>query len=143
MNVKIKRFDKSILLPEYKTKGSVGLDMYTRLDMTIPAGKIGYIPLNVAVEFPDDCFSILASRGSTHKLGLILVNGIGIGDSDFKGDDDEYKFAGFNFMDKAVTIEKGTRIAQLLILSFDTVNLVEVDKMDNENRGSFGSTGNK
>src|SRR3989344_1832500 len=120
--IKIKRFDKELPLPEYKTAGAAGFDLYAREKTTINPGAVGYVPLNVALETPRDHFLILAVRSSTHKLGLMPANGIGIGDSDFRGDEDEYK---------------------IVLLNFTKAKWQEVDKMSSKTRGGFGSTGKK
>ena len=52
MKIKIKRFDKDIPLPEYKTDGAVALDMYSRETVTIQPKEVKLIPLNVAIEIP-------------------------------------------------------------------------------------------
>lgn len=141
--IKIKRFDKELSLPEYKTKGAAGFDFASREEVTIGAGKIGVIPLNVAMEIPKDHFVLLCARSSTYKLGLTMITSIGIIDSDFCGDDDEFKFLVQNFTKKSVTIEKGTRIAQGILIKFLKANWQEVNKMVNKTRGGFGSTGEK
>ena len=128
-------------MPEYKTAGAAGFDLTAKESITIEPGAIGYIPLNVAVETPRDHLLLLAARSSTHKLGLMPANGIGIGDSDYRGDGDEYKFAAFNFTRKAVTIEKGTRVAQGIFVKFTKAKWQEVSKMTAKTRGGFGSTG--
>ncbi len=141
--IRVKRFDKSLPLPEYKTKGAAGFDLTARETTIIKPSTVGYIPLNIAVETPKDHFFVLAARSSTHKLGLLPANGIGIGDSDFRGDGDEYKFPAFNFTKKTITIEKGTRIAQGLFVKFTKAKWKEVNKLNSKTRGGFGSTGHK
>lgn len=141
--IKIKRFDTSLPLPEYKTPGAAGFDCSAREAVTIKSGEIGVIPLNIAVETPKDHFLLLAARSSTYKLGLTMINGIGVGDSDFRGDEDEYKFAVQNFTKKTVTIERGTRVAQGIFIKFTRAKFQEVKKMKAKTRGGFGSTGHK
>ncbi len=141
MKIKMKRFDNSLPLPEYKTKGAAAFDLHARIDTTIEPGSIGYIPLNVAVEVPKGYFGLLAARSSTHKFGLIPANGAGIMDADFCGDDDEFKFIVYNFTDKPVEIKQGTRIAQMLIMKVERVEIEEVGHLGNKNRGGIGSTG--
>lgn len=143
MNIKIKRFDKELPLPEYKSKGAVALDLYSREDISIEPGKVKLIPLNVAIEIPEGYFVLLANRSSTYKLGITCVNGIGIGDHDYCGENDEYMFPALNFTKKTVNIEKGTRCCQMLILPVAKVNVKEVEKMGKKDRGGFGSTGKK
>src|SRR5271170_4979940 len=112
MNIKIKRFDKELPLPKRQTEGAAAFDMTAREDATIEPGKVGYVPLNVAIETPANHFLLVAARSGTHKKGLMMANGIGIIDPDFSGDEDEMKAAYYNFSAAAVIIEKGERIAQ-------------------------------
>ncbi|MFA6428352.1 MAG: dUTP diphosphatase [Candidatus Buchananbacteria bacterium] len=141
MQIKIKRVDKNLPLPAYKTKGAAGLDLSARIDVKILPGKIGYIPLNVILKIPKDCFVLLAARGSTHKLGIMPANAIGIGDADFCGDEDEYLLAALNITKKTVVIKRGVRIAQLLVLRYEKVKFQEITKAHKISRGKFGSTG--
>jgi dUTPase len=66
---------------------------------------------------------------------------VGIGDWDFRGDGDEYRFAFYNFTAEPVTVARGTRIAQLMVLRSERLELEEVEHLHPENRGSYGSTG--
>lgn len=141
--VKVKRFDKEVPLPEYKTEGAAAFDLYARVNMEIPPKEFKYVPLNVAVETPVGYFLLLAPRSSTHKKGLWMANGIGIGDPDFSGDNDEYHAVYYNFSDKPVLIEKGERIAQAVFVPIMQFQWNEVKKMNNKNRGGFGTTGIK
>jgi len=141
--IKIKRFDKGLPLPEYKTAGAAGFDLIARETTEIKPGMVGYVPVNIAVETPKDCFLMVAARGSTHKSGVMPVHGIGIGDSDFRGDNDEYKIPLLNFTKKSVKIERGIRIGQGLFVKFVRAEWKEVDRMKSKNRGGFGTTGKK
>ena len=139
--IKIKRFDKNIPLPEYKTVGAAGLDMIARETVEIPARSLGYVPLNVAIEPPVGYFMMLVARSSTHKKGLWMANGIGIMDPDYSGNEDEYKAVYYNFTDAPVKVEKGERIAQVVCVKMETPVIQEVDTMPNKTRGGFGTTG--
>lgn len=141
MKLKIKRFDKSIPLPSYKTSGATCLDLYCRTETTIQPHSVGYIPQNIAIEMPKGYWGMLALRSSAHKRGLLIPNGIGICDSDYAGNNDEYTLIVYNFTDNPVTIEKGARIAQVAILPVEYVDLIEVDQLDTPSRGGIGSTG--
>lgn len=143
MKIKIKRFNKEFPLPKRGSKGSAAFDMHARETVEIPPQAVGYVPLNVAVETPKDHFLLIAARSSTHKKGLILANGIGIGDPDFSGDGDEYEAAYFNYTDKPVLIEAGERIAQGTFVKFVKAEWEEVENFGNDTRGGFGSTGLK
>ncbi len=141
--IKIKRFDKSLPLPEHKTKGAAGFDLTAREDVTIKPGQVAYIPLNIAIAIPKGYFVMQAARSSTHKLGLMAVNGIGVIDSDYAGDGDENRFLAFNFTKKPVNIEKGMRVAQGVLIKYEQVSWKEVNKMKAKTRGGIGSTGKK
>ena len=141
MKIKLKRFDRSLPLPEYKTEGAACVDLYSRLDIIIPPLSFGRIPVNIALEIPSNCFVLMAARSSTHKLGLIPANGIGIGDQDYCGDNDEYSFLVYNVTNNDVLVEKGYRIAQLMVLNIERIEIEEVENLGNKDRGGIGSTG--
>ena len=141
MKIKIKRFDKRLPLPEYKTKGAAAFDLYARQEVSIPAMGIGYVPLNIALELPSTHWALVSARSSLHKKGLMLANGIGVGDSDYAGDNDEYRAAIYNFSGQDVVVKRGERIAQMIILEREKIELEEVDHLGNPDRGGFGSTG--
>lgn len=143
MKVRIKRFDKSLLLPEYKTAGAGAFDLMSRERVEIGPGKIGYIPLNVAIETPEGFVTLLVARSSLHKKGLWLANGLGIIDSDFCGDEDELKAVCFNFTDKPIVVEKGDRVFQAVVLKREKAEWEEIDRMEKKTRGGFGTTGEK
>lgn len=142
MKVKIKRIDKSLPLPKYETGGSVGFDFLARESVTINPKEIKLIPANVIVEVPKGYALILASRSSTpRKMGLTKPHGIGVLDQDYCGPEDEAKIQVYNFTNESVTVEKGTRIAQGLFVRVDQAEWEEVDEINRETRGGFGSTG--
>lgn len=143
MKVLIKRFDKSVPLPEYKTAGAAGMDLYSREEMTIAPHSVAYVPMNIALQIPEGAWVLLSARSSLHKKGLMLANGIGVGDYDYRGDGDEYKAALLNFTDKEVKVEKGERLTQMIIMQRERVELEEKDQFGTADRGGFGSTGNK
>lgn len=140
MKLKIKRFDTSLPLPAYQTAGSVAFDLYARETTEIPAGSVVLVPLNIALELPPGHWAMLAARSSLHKKGLMLANGIGVGDADYCGDNDEYRAALWNRTDSPVKIEKGERIVQMLILPYTKVEIEAVEHLGNVDRGGFGST---
>ena len=82
MKVRIKRFDTTLPLPEYKTKGAAGFDLSVRITTTIAPHTVGYVPLNVVIEPPEGHYVALVARSSLHKRGLMPANGFGVGDRD-------------------------------------------------------------
>ncbi|MCL4405947.1 MAG: dUTP diphosphatase [Patescibacteria group bacterium] len=143
MRIRIKRFDKDLPLPEYKTCGAGAFDLSSRERVEILPRKIGYIPLNVAIAAPEGYVIFLIARSSLHKKGLMLINGLGVMDSDFCGDEDEYKAACFNFTDQSVVVEKGDRICQGAVLKYEKAEWEEAERMAEKTRGGFGTTGEK
>lgn len=142
MKVKIKRIDRQLPLPTYETKGAVGFDLLAREDTTLEPGDIKLIPGNVIVEVPEGYSLLLISRSSTpRKHGLTKPHGIGVIDQDYCGPQDEIKIQMLNFTNDTVTITRGQKIAQGLFVKTDRMEFDEVDHIDRETRGGFGSTG--
>jgi dUTP pyrophosphatase len=143
MKLFIKRFDKNLPLPTHKTSGAVAVDLCSRIDMDIKSKEIAYVPMNVAIKIPAGYFILLAPRSSTHKIGIQGINGIGVMDRDYCGDEDEYHFAVRNFTNSDIHIEKGTRLCQLVLIKCENFEFIEVEQMTDASRGGFGTTGNK
>jgi len=142
MQVKIKRIDKTLPLPEYHTSGSVAFDFYAREETSIPAGGIEKIPTGLIIETPKGYGLIVAARSSLmYKKGLLLSNGIGVIDQDYSGEDDEILISVYNTTNKDIKIEKLERIAQGMFIRIDTAEWNEVEKMNDQSRGGYGSTG--
>jgi len=141
MKIKIRRINKSLPLPEYKTRGAVAMDCTVREEMVIEPQALGYIPLNFALHPPKGHFVLLAARSSLPKRGLFVANGIGIFDEDFSGNNDEYKLIVYNFTKEPVKIKKGDRLGQIITLPFDRVEWEEVEDLSNPDRGGIGTTG--
>jgi len=142
MNVRIKRIDKELPLPEFHTKGAAAFDIYSREDLTIEPKTLARIPTNLIIESPPGYFLAVVPRSSTpKKKGLLIPHGIGIIDSDYAGDSDEILYQVYNFTDKPVEITKGERIGQAVFLRYEQAQWQEVESMENDDRGGFGSTG--
>ena len=141
MKLKYKVFDKELERPKYATKGSVGLDLVSRCDISIPIAKMVLVPLNIAVKTPEGYATKLYPRSSLFKKkGVILANSVGIIDQDYSGNNDEIMAALYNMSSKEVKIFKGERICQLVFTRVDQLELEEVNEMEDSNRGGFGST---
>ncbi len=143
MNIRIKRIDSSLPLPEYQTEGSVAFDLYAREKTVVQPWSPTIIPANIIVEVPEGYFLMLASRSSTPiKKNLMVANSIGVIDQDYHGDKDEIGIQVLNFSKENVTVEKGERIAQALLVKIAKVEtFVEVKSIKETSRGGFGSTG--
>lgn len=144
MKVKIKLVDQDLPLPEYHTEGSVGFDIYSRLETKIASKSLAKIPTNLIIQTPPGYMLMIASRGSTpHKKGLLPPHGFGVGDQDFWGEDDEYDLSVYNFTDQDVVVERGERIAQGIFVPIGIAEWDEVKIIKDSSRGKFGSTGGK
>lgn len=141
MKIPIKRFDKNLPIPEYKTSGAAGFDLCAREAQDIAPKTIAYVPLNVAIAPPEGYFVLLAARSSLHKRGLMSANGIGVIDRDYAGNDDEYIAVLYNYTDNVVCVEAGDRLMQGVFIPHVQVEWSEVDDMGSVNRGGFGTTG--
>lgn len=141
MEIPIRRVDKDLPLPEYKTAGAAAMDCTVREDAICQPGKVTVVHLNIAIKLPRGHFLLMAARGSLQKRGLMMANGIGIGDEDFSGNNDEYRVALYNFSSEPVSVKRGERLVQIMVLPFDRVVWKEVDSLGESNRGGFGTTG--
>lgn len=104
-------------------------------------GEHGYISLGVAMELPKGYEAIIAPRSSTFKrYGLLQNNSVGVVDASFNGPNDIWCFPAYATRD--ITIPRDTRICQFRIQEEQPeIEFITVDRLNNENRGGFGSTG--
>ena len=122
------------------------IDVYADADMIIPVGEAKLIPLGFCCELPKGYEAHVAPRSSTYKnWGLEMVNSIGIIDESYCGDNDQwhafYRCTKPNNGDHTV-IKRGDKIAQFRIIEkMPQINFIEVEHLNNSNRGGIGSTG--
>jgi dUTP pyrophosphatase len=141
MKIQIKRIDKTLPLPEYHTKGAVAFDLYSRLDGEILAGETKLFPANFIIKTPENYMLMISARSSlAKKKGLKMANGVGIIDQDYHGEDDEIHLLIHNYSSEKVQIIKGERIAQGMFVRVDKAVWEEVDSVDGDSRGGFGTT---
>lgn len=135
---------KAIELPSYATDGSAGMDLRacTTQAITLLPGERVAVDTGIAIELPDNGYfaMICARSGLSTKHGIALANGVGVVDSDYRG---EIRVSLVNLSSCAYTIEPGERIAQMLIMPVCHAKLQLCDELDVTQRGSggFGSTG--
>lgn len=141
MKIRIKRFDTALPLPEYKTAGAAAFDCPARETVVIPPKGTAFVPLNIALQLPRGHLALVQARSSLPKRGLMVANGVGLIDEDYSGNNDELTAFLYNFTDEPVTVEKGDRLVQALILPVDRVEWDEVPELSAESRGGFGTTG--
>ena len=131
-------------MPSYGTPGSAGLDLRACIDaaMVIAPGQTVLVPtgLSIFVEDPRYAALILPRSGLGHKHGIVLGNLVGLIDSDYQG---QLMVSTWNRSGTPFTLEPMERLAQLVIVPIQQVELKIVDEFAESSRGTggFGSTG--
>ena len=141
----IKRLSKDVALPKYETEGSSGLDLAANTDKQIKIlpGKSEIIPTGLAVAIPKNFeIQIRPRSGLAAKRQISVLNTPGTIDADYRG---ELKVILINLSDKVFVVEKGLRIAQMVLCPVVKATLKEVTELENTERGlgGLGSTGIK
>src|SRR3989338_10243806 len=138
MTIKIKKLHPQAILPKYACANDAGMDFYSLENEIINPGERKLIPTGIAMAIPPGYVGIIWD-----KSGLAAKHGIktmgGVIDSGYRG---EIKILVCNLSDTSYTFEKGTKVAQMLIQPVDKRKIVEVDSLDETERGEggFGST---
>ena len=141
----IKRLSKEVTLPKYETDGSSGLDLAACIDknIEIKPGKSEIIPTGLAVAIPKNFeIQIRPRSGLAAKNQISVLNTPGTIDADYRG---ELKVILINLSDENFIVEKGLRIAQMVVCPIAKAKFKEVESLEDTKRGSggFGSTGVK
>ena len=130
--------------PFYASAGAAAMDLHACLDepVTIAPGELVSIPTGIAIALPSAAYVALvfARSGLGVKHGISLSNGVGVIDSDYRG---EIKVGLTNLSRTPYTISPADRIAQLAVMPVVQAELERVDSLDETGRGTggFGSTG--
>jgi len=133
-------------IPVYATPGAAGADLFASLseDILLQPGERAAIPTGIAIELPgpEIVALVFARSGLAAKKGLALSNGVGVIDSDYRG---EIKVLVTNLGQEEVIIQNGDRIAQILFINVQRALFAEVQELGDSLRGQggFGSTGHK
>lgn len=136
--------EKPLPLPHYATPGSAGLDLQASIEeeLLILPGQIVRVPTGIAIQLPNPYVGafIFARSGLAAKNGLTLANGVGVIDSDYRG---EIQVAVINLGAEPFRVNNGDRIAQLVFLPVYLAEFQAVDQLEETFRGNggFGSTG--
>lgn len=146
MELKFKRLHPAAILPSYKTDGAACFDICACLDWPVdlsPESNV-IIPTGWAVEVPPRYALLLYSRSGLSLAGMRLGNCVGVIDSDYRGEIKVILYA--DEISPPVLrhhIDHGDRIAQGMLVSVPTVEIVTADDLSTTKRGSggFGSTG--
>ena len=143
LDVAVRRLDPDLPLPAYAHAGDAGIDLIARCEVTLAAGGgRALVPTGVAVAIPPGYAGFVQPRsGLALKHGVTCLNTPGLVDSGYRG---ELKVLLVN-TDPALpfTVERGQRIAQLVVQAVEHVRLVETEDLEPSDRGEagFGSTG--
>lgn len=140
MQIKVKYFDKN--MPKIsKIKKGDWIDLRCAEDIELKKGEYKTIPLGVAIELPKGYEAHIVPRSSTYKnFGIIQTNSCGIIDESYCGDNDQWFIPVYALKD--TKINKYDRICQFRIVEkMPEVEIIEVETLNNEDRGGHGSTG--
>ncbi|MFM7263760.1 MAG: dUTP diphosphatase [Acidimicrobiales bacterium] len=142
LEVQVKRLDAGLPLPRYAHEGDAGVDLHAREDGTVlPAGGRLLMPTGLAVAIPHGYAGFVLPRsGNALKHGLTAANSPGLIDCRYRG---ELKVVLLNTDPVApFEVRRGDRIAQLVIQKVEEISWVEVDELDENDRGGgFGHSG--
>ena len=143
VKILVKKFDKNIKLPTYKTSGSSGMDLvaYIKNKITINPGKTAMIPTGIAIAIPKNYeIQIRPRSGLAAKKGISVLNTPGTVDSDYRG---EIKIILINLSKKSFVVKSGDRVAQMVLCPITKGKLQEVKNLPKtvRDKGGFGSTG--
>lgn len=144
MELKIKLLSSKAVMPKYATPGSAAMDLSACMDeaVTLAPGQRALIPTGIAISLPSPQYVALVFVRSSMgiKYGIGLSNGVGVIDSDYRG---EIRVGLTNLSDVPYTVQPGDRVAQLAIMPVTQVQPVQVEELDETDRGAggFGSTG--
>jgi len=140
----VKRLDPRVQLPAYQTPGAAAMDLAALLEepLTVAPRALVSIPTGLAIALPDAGWValIFARSGLGIKHGIALSNGVGVIDSDYRG---EIRVGLTNLSDMPYTIQPGDRIAQLMVVPVARAAVLELEELPDTARGAggFGSTG--
>ena len=137
---------KEIPLPSYATAGSAAMDLRACMEepVVIAPGARVVVPSGIAIALPSAEYVALlfARSGLAAKGGVCLANGVGVIDSDYRG---EVMVSLHNHSNEPQTVDPGERIAQMVIMPYLAAQFYEADELSDTVRGAggFGSTGSK
>ena len=110
--------------------------------MDVPPNGVALVRTGLVVEVPSGHFLAIFARSSTPlKRGLMVANGVGVVDPDYSGPEDEIMVQVLNFSTAVVSIKRGDRLAQGIVLPAPRITWNEVSDIRALTRGGFGATG--
>jgi dUTP pyrophosphatase len=142
MKIPFLRLDPELSSPRRAHHDDAGIDLRARDDTVLEPGEWAMVPTGVAVAIPEGHAGLVAPRsGLAARHGISVVNGPGVIDSGYRG---ELKVILINHGTTALHLNRGDRVAQLLVVPIALPEMVEVDELPDSTRGAggFGSSGN-
>lgn len=141
LELRVVRLDPALPLPSYAHDGDAGLDLTAAADVKLEVGGRAAVPTGLRVAIPAGWVGLVHPRsGLARRHGVTVANAPGTIDSGYRG---ELQVLLVNLGDEAVTVQRGDRVAQLLLQRVGRATVVVVDDLDDSVRGSggFGSSG--
>ena len=142
LTVSVQRLDPALPLPSYAHPGDAGADLHAAIDVTLTPGERALVPTGIAIALPAGFVALVHPRsGLAVRHGLSIVNTPGTIDAGYRG---EIKVLLINHDPReAIHLQRGDRIAQLVIQRCERADFVAVDVLDASQRGDGGdgSTG--
>jgi dUTP pyrophosphatase len=135
--VPLRRLDRELPLPSYAHPGDAGADLRAAVEVTLEPGQRALVPTGVAVALPDGHVGLVHPRsGLAARHGVTIVNAPGTIDAGYRGE----ILVNLVNLDprEPFTVQRGDRIAQLLVQQVATVEFVEVDSLEATSRGDTG-----
>ena len=139
MKIKIKKLNEEAKIPSYAHFDDAGMDLYAVEDILIKVGERVQVPTGLAMELPVGCVGLIWDKsGLSHRNGLKTLGGVL--DSGYRG---EILVGIINLSNEDYMLEKGHKVAQMIIQEKIGVEFEEVEELDESERGvgGIGSTG--
>ena len=141
--LKIKKLSDDAILPSYAKPGDAGMDLYSIEEVEFMPGYRALVNTGIAIELPEGYEAQIRPRsGLSLKKGITVLNSPGTIDSGYRG---TLGVILINLSQKYYRVNKGERIAQMVINKVESMKIEEVEELSETERssGGFGSTGNK
>lgn len=138
MKLKVKKMRPDVKLPLYGHKGDAGMDLFSASGYVLQKGEIFAVPTGIKVEIPAGYVGLIWDKSGVSLKGVHRL--AGVVDAGYRG---EIKVVMVNLGQDPFVIEKGMKIAQMLIQAVESVEIEEVEDLKDTSRGEggFGSTG--
>jgi len=139
MKIQVKKLHPDAKIPKFALEGDVGMDLFSVVDAVLKPGERISCPTGIAMKIPQGYAGLIWDKGGpSHRFGIKTLGGVF--DSNYTG---EYLIGLVNLGQEDYIIEKGQKIAQVLIQKIEIPEIEEVEELEETNRndGKFGSTG--